>query len=43
VGRPSTGNPPTTFKHHKYTNILGMDDDVGYSTLRVTRDQPWKP
>ena len=31
------------FQHHKYTNILGMDDDVGYSTLRVTRDQPWKP
>jgi linoleoyl-CoA desaturase len=30
------------FQHHKYTNILGMDDDVGYSTLRVTRDQPWK-
>jgi NADPH-dependent stearoyl-CoA 9-desaturase len=29
-------------QHHKYTNILGMDDDVGYSTLRVTRDQPWK-
>jgi NADPH-dependent stearoyl-CoA 9-desaturase len=31
------------FQHHKYTNILGMDDDVGYSVLRVTRDQPWKP
>ena len=31
------------FKHHKYTNILGMDDDVGYSILRVTRDQPWEP
>jgi NADPH-dependent stearoyl-CoA 9-desaturase len=30
------------FQHHKYTNILGMDDDVGFSTLRVTRDQPWK-
>jgi linoleoyl-CoA desaturase len=29
--------------HHKYTNILGMDDDVGYGTLRVTRDQRWKP
>ena len=29
------------FQHHKYTNILGMDDDVGYSILRVTRDQPW--
>ncbi len=30
------------FQHHKYTNILGMDDDVGYGMLRVTRDQPWK-
>jgi linoleoyl-CoA desaturase len=30
------------FQHHKYTNILGMDDDVGYAILRVTRDQPWK-
>jgi linoleoyl-CoA desaturase len=31
------------FMHHKYTNILGMDDDVGYGTLRVTRDQRWHP
>ena len=31
------------FMHHKYTNILGMDDDVGYGMLRVTRDQRWKP
>ena len=30
-------------QHHKYTNILGMDDDVGYYILRVTRDQPWEP
>lgn len=30
--------------HHKYTNILGMDDDAGYGLLRVTRDQRrWKP
>jgi NADPH-dependent stearoyl-CoA 9-desaturase len=29
-------------QHHKYTNILGMDDDVGYFILRVTRDQPWQ-
>jgi fatty acid desaturase len=29
--------------HHKYTNILGMDDDVGYGVLRVTRDEPWQP
>ncbi|UQE74338.1 fatty acid desaturase [Gordonia sp. PP30] len=29
--------------HHKYTNIVGMDDDVGYKILRVTRDEPWEP
>ena len=27
------------FMHHKYTNILGMDDDVGYGVIRVTRDR----
>jgi NADPH-dependent stearoyl-CoA 9-desaturase len=30
------------FQHHKYTNVLGMDDDVGYGMLRVTRDQRWR-
>ncbi len=29
--------------HHKYTNVLGMDEDVGYGLLRVTRDEPWEP
>ena len=29
------------FMHHKYTNIVGMDDDVGYGIMRVTRDQRW--
>ncbi|MFC4125400.1 fatty acid desaturase family protein [Nocardia rhizosphaerae] len=31
------------FLHHKYTNVLGMDDDIGYGLLRVTRDQRWMP
>lgn len=31
------------FVHHKYTNILGMDNDVGYGVLRVTRDRRWSP
>jgi len=31
------------FLHHKYTNVLGMDDDIGYGLLRVTRDQRWTP
>ena len=30
------------YAHHKYNNVLGMDDDVGYGMLRVTRDQPWQ-
>jgi linoleoyl-CoA desaturase len=29
------------FVHHKYINIVGMDDDVGYGLSRVTRDQRW--
>ncbi|MFT4126894.1 MAG: fatty acid desaturase [Gordonia sp. (in: high G+C Gram-positive bacteria)] len=29
------------FVHHKFTNVVGMDDDVGYGILRVTRDQQW--
>ncbi|WP_280269251.1 fatty acid desaturase family protein [Nocardia wallacei] len=31
------------FRHHVYTNVLGMDDDVGFGVMRVTRDQPWRP
>ena len=31
------------FVHHKFTNVLGMDNDVGYGILRVTRDRKWTP
>src|SRR3954454_8295340 len=31
------------FVHHKYSNILGVDNDLGFSLLRVTRDQRWRP
>ena len=31
------------YRHHVYTNVLGMDQDLGYGVLRVTRDQPWRP
>jgi fatty acid desaturase len=30
------------FIHHKYTNIVGMDDDIGYGIMRLTRDQHWE-
>ena len=29
--------------HHTYTNILGKDRDLGYSLLRMTPEQRWKP
>ena len=28
--------------HHKYTNVFGVDHDLGFGLLRVTRDQRWK-
>jgi len=31
------------YVHHMFNNIVGMDDDVGFGVLRVTRDQKWKP
>jgi fatty acid desaturase len=31
------------FEHHTFTNILGKDRDVGYSLLRVTPEQAWRP
>ncbi|AYF89827.1 fatty acid desaturase [Pseudomonas sp. DY-1] len=29
--------------HHSYTNVLGMDDDVGYGVVRLFPEQRWKP
>ena len=31
------------YRHHVFSNVLGMDDDLGFGVMRVTRDQPWKP
>src|SRR6185369_2981852 len=28
--------------HHKYTNVVGLDDDIGYGIMRLTRDQRWE-
>jgi len=30
------------FVHHKYTNVVGLDDDIGYGIMRLTRDQRWE-
>jgi NADPH-dependent stearoyl-CoA 9-desaturase len=31
------------YMHHTYTNIVGMDRDVGYGILRMSEDQKWGP
>src|SRR5882672_2894829 len=31
------------YTHHMYTNVLGMDDDMGFGIMRITRDERWKP
>jgi linoleoyl-CoA desaturase len=31
------------FQHHTYTNVRGMDDDIGYGLLRIFPEQRWRP
>ena len=30
------------YRHHVFTNVVGVDDDLGFGVLRVTRDQKWE-
>ena len=43
VGNSADWKHTHNYLHHKFTNIVGMDDDVGFGVLRVTRDVPWEP
>lgn len=31
------------YLHHQWTNVLGMDRDVGYGLMRVNDEQKWRP
>ncbi|MFD0724152.1 fatty acid desaturase family protein [Lysobacter brunescens] len=31
------------WRHHTWTNVRGMDDDIGYGLLRIFPEQRWKP
>jgi NADPH-dependent stearoyl-CoA 9-desaturase len=31
------------YRHHVFSNVLGVDDDLGFGVIRVTRDQKWQP
>lgn len=43
VGTSDNWRKTHNFKHHTYTNIRGMDDDIGYGLLRLFPEQRWKP
>ena len=41
---PSSGwKHSHNFSHHTFTNIIGMDNDIGYGVIRITRDKKWTP
>jgi NADPH-dependent stearoyl-CoA 9-desaturase len=31
------------YRHHMFSNVVGVDDDLGFGVIRVTRDEPWQP
>lgn len=43
VGTSDNWRESHNYKHHTYTNIKGVDDDVGYGLLRLFPEQRWSP
>jgi fatty acid desaturase len=43
VGVSSQWKYSHNYRHHVFSNVLGMDDDLGFGVMRVSRDQAWKP
>jgi NADPH-dependent stearoyl-CoA 9-desaturase len=43
VGLSSHWRYSHNYRHHTFTNVVDVDEDLGYGVLRVTRDQRWKP
>lgn len=43
VGTSDNWRKTHNFKHHTYTNVHGMDDDIGYDVLRIFPEQKWHP
>ena len=31
------------YRHHVFANVVGVDDDLGFGIMRVTRDEKWRP
>ena len=43
VGTSDNWRKTHNYMHHTYTNIKGVDDDIGYGVLRLFPEQRWKP
>jgi fatty acid desaturase len=43
VGTSDNWRHTHNYKHHTYTNVRGMDDDIGYGLLRLFPEQRWRP
>lgn len=43
VGTSDNWRKTHNYEHHTYTNIKGMDSDVGYGLLRLFPEQRWRP
>ena len=43
VGLSSQWRYSHNYRHHVFTNVLEMDDDLGFGVMRLSRDQPWRP
>lgn len=42
VGLTSQWQNSHNYKHHVFANVVGVDDDLGFGVLRVTRDEKWR-
>ncbi len=43
VGTADNWRKTHNWRHHTWTNVRGMDDDIGYGLLRLFPEQRWKP
>ena len=43
VGTSANWRETHNHHHHTWTNVRGMDDDIGYGLLRLFPEQRWKP
>jgi linoleoyl-CoA desaturase len=42
VGTAANWRHTHNFRHHTYTNVRGLDDDIGYGLLRIFPEQRWR-